>query len=122
MTTYYRKKQITLGCDRCKYSMPHLCVDKCENEKSPFYSKTLLPNQKACANARFKSERTPSVIELMRHNAKAYNKHITNRFLKRLTPLQLLHLVHELDRREFAIALTKQGICLTSEVAEYLHQ
>ena len=122
MTTYYRKKQITLGCDRCKYSTPHLCVDKCENEKSPFYSKTLLPNQKACANARFKSERTPSVIELMRHNAKAYNKHITNRFLKKLTPLQLLHLVHELDRREFAIALTKQGICLTSEVAEYLHQ
>ena len=120
MTTYYRKKQNILGCDRCKCNTPHLCVDKCENEKSPFYLKTLQPNQKACKNAVFKPERTPSVIELMRHNIKAYNKYMTNSYLKKLKPLQLLHLVNEIDRREFAICLSREGIVKTEEIKEYL--
>lgn len=105
---------------RCLYCAETAIKEFCNNPDSPNYLKTPIQNQKACAYAKLKEQEEISVIIRMHHNIKAYNKTVTKKFLRKQTPLQLLHLVHEIDRREFAIELCKEGFCLTDEIKHYL--
>jgi hypothetical protein len=107
-------------CTSCVHRAESLIKEFCNNPLSTNYLKTPRFNQPACNKARLRLRRTETVIEQMHHNIKAYNKNITKRFLRKQTPLQLLHLVHEEDRREFAIALCKAHLCQTDAVKEYL--
>ena len=110
-----------LLCTNCIHHTETAIKEFCNNPKSPNYKKPYRPNQKACKHTKQKETTESSVITRMHHNIKAYNKNIPKRYLRKLTPLQLLHLVHEMDRREFSIELCKCGICVTEEVKMYLH-
>ena len=108
------------GCDYCLCREENAIKEYCNNPDSVFYLKTLRPNQKACKDAELKEKEEPSVMDRMRHNVKAYNKKITRRFLRKQKPIQLLHLVHEMDRREFALELHKEKLVTLEEVQQYL--
>ena len=113
-------KQIP-GCDRCKHRAESLIKEFCNNPKSVFYKRSPIPNQKACVNANLKKEKEAlSVRGRMKRNIMAYNKNITRAYLKGKTPLELLHLVHELDRREFSIQLSKAKLITTEEARAFL--
>ena len=62
----------------------------------------------------------PTTIELMKHNIRAYNKHGYYGDIDKLTPLQLLHHVHPSDRKDFALALKKDGLVTEVQIEEYL--
>lgn len=110
----------TYLCNNCEHRAESRIKDYCNNPESPNYLKAPIPNQTACGYTEQKDQDSPSVVELMKHNICAYNKYITCRDLRKKTPLELLQLVHESERRGFAITLTKLGICLTSDVQIYL--
>lgn len=112
-------KQIP-GCDRCAYYKDLSYTTKCNNPKSSNYQQVPSPNQKACVSAEIKEIKEPSVVTRMRHNVKAYNNRLSLAFIRKMTPLELLHHVHFSDRREFAIELTKNHIVSTEDVVEYL--
>lgn len=107
-------------CDNCEFRAESRIKDYCDNPDSPNYKKSPMINQKACYATEQKEKTQPSVIELMKHNIHAYNKHMTRKYLRKKTPLELLQLVHETERREFAIALCKAGLCETHDVEHYL--
>ena len=111
-----------LLCTNCIHHTETAIKEFCNNPKSPNYKKPYRPNQKACKHTKQKETTESSVITRMHHNIKAYNKNIPKRYLRKLTPLQLLHLVHEMDRREFSIELCKAHLVLTEEVAVYLRK
>lgn len=114
-------KPTTPYCDRCIFREDTAIKTYCNNPDSIHYKKVPYPNQKACARASLKEkEKEVSVIARMRHNVMAYNKNIDKHELRKKTPLELLQLVHQLDRRDFAIALCKAHIVKTEDVAYYL--
>ena len=119
-TTIKHTTMKDLHCDRCEHRAESAIKEFCNNPDSPNYKKTPIPYQKACSSTKQKEEIEHTVIEQMRHNIKAYNKNMTTRYLRKQTPLQLLHLVHEMDRREFAIELCKHNLATTEEVQMYL--
>jgi len=59
-------------------------------------------------------------MEWMKHSALGYNKRLNSQFLDTRTPIQLLKLVHPLDRKDFAIALKKEGLVTDDEIYQYL--
>jgi hypothetical protein len=59
-------------------------------------------------------------MEWMKHSALGYNKKLDSKFLDDRTPTQLLKLVHPLDRKDFAMALKREGLVTDDEIYQYL--
>ncbi len=107
-------------CDNCIFRQENAIKYYCNNPESPNYKRSPMPNQRACIETNQKLRREDSLIARMKHNIRAYNKHMTKQFLRKKTPIELLNMVHDLDRREFAIELAKEHLVKTADIKSYL--